>query len=180
MTEKIGKSIQFVIGGCRSGKSRYALNWANSKSWEKKFFLATCQALDHEMEQRIQAHQSERGKDWHTIEEPIQISNAIQEFDHSNTIILIDCLTLWISNLLLSNHSLSDIVHLSDSLIETIHHTSASIICVSNEVGYGIVPDNSIARMFRDAAGIVNQKMASCANQVVLTVAGIPQIIKNV
>lgn len=172
------KEIIFVLGGCRSGKSRFALDYAN-RHYRKKVFLATSQALDNEMERRIARHKKERGPDWTTIEEPKKLTEILASLKNSFEVVLIDCLTIWISNLLMDGETEEQIIFRTENLIEGMKKADQSIVVVSNEVGSGIVPENKIARMYRDIAGIVNQKMAVCSNTVVLTVAGIPHVIKG-
>ncbi|MBF0377235.1 MAG: bifunctional adenosylcobinamide kinase/adenosylcobinamide-phosphate guanylyltransferase [Desulfamplus sp.] len=182
--------ITLVIGGCRSGKSNYALNLANQISGNSKVFMATSVPTDREMEERVTKHQIERGKDWITVEEPIEISEAIKNFDINNSsndknfipadVILIDCLTLWVSNLMFNNFDDRKIATVIQELQYTLTSSSLPIFLVSNEVGMGIVPENGLARRFRDIAGMVNQKIAQTANQVIYMVAGIPMTIKSV
>jgi adenosylcobinamide kinase/adenosylcobinamide-phosphate guanylyltransferase len=172
------KELLFVTGGCRSGKSRFALDYANT--WFKnKVFLATSQALDEEMERRIEQHRKARGSDWTTIEEPTNLAEALSALDTTYDVVLIDCLTIWISNLLMDGKTEEQIIFLTEQLVEVMKGMDQSIIVVSNEVGSGIVPENKIARVYRDIAGMVNQKVAACSDTVVLTVAGIPQAIKG-
>jgi len=173
------KSIQLILGGCRSGKSRYALNHAN-KQWKgKKYFIATCEALDHEMQQRIDCHKKERGPDWQTIECPIDIDQAIAQCAHQQSGILLDCITLWISNMMCKELTETQIKNQIISLTKTLSLIECSINIVSNEVGLGIVPENLMARQYRDIVGFANQQIAAVANQVILMVAGIPLSIKE-
>lgn len=163
-----------VLGGARSGKSRYAQRRAEQTGL-KPLFVATAQPFDAEMEQRIARHRDERGSGWQTCEAPIDLPSAIQNNTAPDTIILVDCLTLWTSNLMLADH---DIDAATDLLVSTIATASGPIIFVSNEVGLGIVPDNPLARRFRDAAGIVNQRIAAAADEVQYLVAGLPLPLK--
>ena len=164
--------ITLVIGGCRSGKSRFALNAANAVPGRRKIFLATSVPRDLEMTKRVQAHQAERGKDWITVEEPVNIHACISAHADTADVILVDCLTLWLSNMMAA--------HMNDKEIENRFEKTAQVCCsppcpvflVSNEVGAGIVPENPLARKFRDLAGYMNQFMADTADRVVLTVAG--------
>ena len=172
------KEILFVIGGCRSGKSSFALDYAN-KQFRKKIFLATSQALDDEMERRIARHRKDRGSDWTTIEEPTKLTETLASLKTNCEVVLIDCLTIWISNLLMDGETEEQIVSNTENLTEVMKKIGQSIVVVSNEVGSGIVPENKIARIYRDIAGIVNQKVAVCSDTVVLTVAGIPHVIKG-
>lgn len=172
------KEIVFVTGGCRSGKSRFALDHAN-RHFKDKIFLATAGALDDEMKQRIRRHQEDRGPEWTTIEEGIAIPGKLASLRENHQVVLIDCLTLWISNLLGAGESEAEILSRADALVAVIQKIRQSVILVSNEVGAGIVPDNRMARIFRDLSGAINQKMAACADVVVFTVAGLPQVIKG-
>jgi adenosylcobinamide kinase/adenosylcobinamide-phosphate guanylyltransferase len=172
------KEILLIIGGCRSGKSRFALEYAN-KNFRRKVFLATGQALDDEMAERIRAHQEARGPDWTTIEEPVELARAVGSLENKYEVVLIDCMTLWINNLLMAGETQDEILSRTGSFLEMIQEVPQSIVVVSNEVGAGIVPANKIARVFRDTVGILNQRLAECSDVVVWTVAGLPQVIKG-
>lgn len=175
MSGRINK-ITFVIGGARSGKSSFALSRASAYAG-KKAYIATAQAFDAEMEERIAKHKKERGSDWDTIEEPLCIAKTIKSISGKYEAIVIDCLTLWLSNLLCGEADIENEVEaFFDSLLIT--HHSSQLYIVSNEVGMGIVPDNELARRFRDMAGRLNQKMAAVADEVYLVAAGIPVRIK--
>jgi len=171
--------IQLVIGGCRSGKSRYALDYANQHWKGQKIFIATCEALDHEMQERIDHHQKERGVEWQTIECPIDIAQAIKNVYHPDSGILLDCITLWISNMMCKQMDDTHIMNQLNILIDSISHVDCPVTIVSNEVGLGIVPDNPMARKYRDYVGYANQKIAGVASQVILMMAGIPLTIKG-
>jgi adenosylcobinamide kinase/adenosylcobinamide-phosphate guanylyltransferase len=168
----------FVIGGCRSGKSSHALELAKQTSG-KRTFLATCVPYDDEMKERVSNHQKERSKEWITIEAPVDLPGAIMEHATTSDVVLADCLTLWINNLLMENISQQEMVLEMNRLTRSIKDAPATVILVSNEVGTGIVPENSLARLFRDSAGFVNQKVAAVANKVIWMVAGIPVCIKG-
>ncbi len=172
------KEIVLVIGGCRSGKSSFALDYAN-KHFRQKVFLATSQALDNEMEQRIKKHREARGPDWATVEEPAELTKVLASPNTDYDVILIDCLTMWISNLLMAGEGEEEILSRAEQLVEFMRKTPQSIIAVSNEVGTGIVPENKLARVFRDIVGLANQMVAACSDIVVMTVAGLPQVIKG-
>ena len=175
MSEHINK-ITFVIGGARSGKSSFALGRASELPGQKAY-IATAEAFDAEMEERIAKHKEERGSNWDTIEEPFSIVGAINTLSGKYEVILIDCLTLWLSNLLCNNGEAEKAIEdLLFSLRLTPH--ALRLFIVSNEVGMGIVPDNELARRFRDLAGTLNQKMAAVADEVYLVAAGIPVRIK--
>lgn len=174
MKEKI-----FIIGGCRSGKSSHGLDLAMNNIKSEKIFIATCTPYDDEMRQRIEKHQAERSKDWITVEEPVDIAKVIRRYkSQPDTLILIDCLTLWITNLILEKDDQDYIQAHVKELASAVQKAENKIILVSNEVGCGIVPENSLARHFRDAAGFANQSIAAVADRVIWMVAGIPVTIK--
>lgn len=174
MSERNGR-ITFLIGGARSGKSSFALARA-SKYSGKKAFIATAQAFDTEMEERITTHKAERSGDWDTVEEPFGIAETMREISDKYEVIVIDCLTLWLSNLLLAEKDMDQEI---DAFVTSVMaHKASHIFIVSNEVGMGIVPENRLARKFRDLAGHLNQKLAHIADEVYLVTAGIPLRIK--
>jgi adenosylcobinamide kinase/adenosylcobinamide-phosphate guanylyltransferase len=164
----------FVLGGARSGKSRYAQARAEAIGGER-IFIATAQAYDDEMRDRIARHQADRSDGWKTIEAPIDLPQAIAGLSGTECVLLVDCLTLWTSNLLLADH---DIPSATDALAAAIGSSAGPIIFVANEVGLGIVPDNALARAFRDAAGIVNQRVAAAVDEVMFVAAGLPLKLK--
>ena len=172
------KEIILVIGGCRSGKSSYALKMANKFSKNKKLFIATSVPYDDEMRKRVTKHKKERGVDFITIETPIKIYDTIREKNSTMDVIVIDCLTLWLSNLMENRLNDNDIFNEVKKLKLSCNQSASSVIMVANEVGSGIVPENSVARRFRDIAGFINQEIASHADRVFWTVAGIPTQIK--
>ena len=168
-----------ITGGCRSGKSQYALKIA-SKLSGSKVFIATAEARDNEMRNRIKKHQKERGPEWLTVEEPLNLSNVLREEEKRQTkIIVLDCITLWISNLLLMPLSSEKIFRRVDEVLNYCIQSKMKLIFITNEVGAGIVPESELGRQFRDLAGIVNQKFASHFDEVVNMVSGIPMVIKN-
>lgn len=166
--------ITFIIGGARSGKSSFALSKA-SKLEGKKAYIATAQALDDDMKERIEKHKKERPEEWMTFEEPLNISALIKDFQDKYDVILLDCLTLWLSNLLFSNRAVEEDIEYFCSSLVTCH---SSLFIVSNEVGMGIVPENELSRRFRDLSGYLNQKVAEIADEAYLVTAGIPIKIK--
>jgi adenosylcobinamide kinase / adenosylcobinamide-phosphate guanylyltransferase len=172
------KRMIFITGGCRSGKSRYALHYAN-QHFSKKLFLATSEALDEEMAQRIKNHKKVRGPEWQTIEEPVDIVNKIKEDGSESEVILIDCLTLWLYNLLMRWDNDLRIIEETEKLIEIIKQSPTSFILVSNEVGMGIVPADPLSRRYRDLLGIINQKIAEALDTVIFMVSGIPLFLKG-
>lgn len=171
------KKIIFITGGARSGKSDFALKEASGISG-KKAYIATAEALDEEMRKRIEEHKKKRGEGWDTYEEPLRIDYVIKETESEYSAIVIDCMTIWLSNLLHGNYNvMNEIEIITDTL--RITDNVSRIYIISNEVGMGIVPDNEMARRFRDMAGILNQKVAKIADEVYLVTAGIPVKIKG-
>jgi adenosylcobinamide kinase / adenosylcobinamide-phosphate guanylyltransferase len=171
------KETILVIGGCRSGKSRYALRLAEQVPGQK-IFIATCIPQDEEMEQRVLHHQQQRNTTWKTLEVPIFLPAAVNTHGVKGNVLLVDCLTLWINNLIMDdNHSEKIDTHIIE-LIQSLENSECSVILVSNEVGCGIVPENKLARLFRDITGFANQKIAGCVERVIWMVAGIPVKIK--
>lgn len=168
----------FITGGARSGKSAFALREASSREGSKAY-VATAEARDDEMRARIQRHQAERGKDWVTYEEPLQIADTLRALKDRYDTILLDCLTLWLSNTLLEMENPEAHIH---SFLEGLNALSGAegkhLYLVSNETGMGIVPDNALSRRFRDLAGTLNQSVAALAEDVFLVMAGIPVKIK--
>jgi adenosylcobinamide kinase / adenosylcobinamide-phosphate guanylyltransferase len=171
------KKTILVIGGCRSGKSSHALNLANQIPGHK-IFIATCMPHDQEMEERVLLHKKQRSRAWTTLEVPIRLPEEITKKSREKNVILVDCLTLWISNLMLENNNQKNIDANIRNLIRSLENAQCPIILVSNEVGTGIVPENSLARRFRDITGFANQKVAACADNVIWMVAGIPVGVK--
>lgn len=170
------KQTILFIGGARSGKSSFALGEA-SKIKGKKAYIASAEAFDEEMKERIMMHKKERGKEWDTFEEPLRIAGVVKGVINDYKVVIIDCLTLWLSNVMHGNlNAENEIENLVDCLRST-HHVS-QIFIISNEVGMGIVPANELARQFRDLAGILNRKVAAIADRVYLITAGIPVRIK--
>lgn len=167
--------IVFVIGGARSGKSAFALKTASLIPGEKAY-IATAEALDSEMEERIKKHKDQRGDDWATFEEPLNLANVIGEISDKYSVLLVDCLTLWLSNIMQRDLDIEDGIK---GFISNLRRKKPSLLyLVSNEVGMGIVPDNEVARRFRDMAGYLNQIVAELADEVYLVTAGIPIKIK--
>ena len=173
------KEIVFVIGGCRSGKSTYAMQTAEKVPAEQKIFIATCVPQDDEMKRRVARHQKERSQNWVTVEAPLDLPEAILQNSRRGDVILVDCLTLWVSNLLMETGDEKKIADTTSRLIDALEKATCPIVLVSNEVGTGIVPENKLARQFRDISGWVNQAVARCANKVVWMVAGIPVTVKG-
>jgi adenosylcobinamide kinase/adenosylcobinamide-phosphate guanylyltransferase len=173
------KEIVLIIGGCRSGKSSYALELAAQVPEKNNIFIATLVPGDDEMQARVQRHQNERDQHWKTVEAPIRLPEAVNKHGRKGNVVVVDCLTLWLSNLLLENDDPQSIEEQIHELIQAFETVQCPIFLVSNEVGTGIVPENRLARLFRDLAGFANQKVAACADSVVWMVAGIPVLVKN-
>lgn len=174
----MGKKIIFITGGCRSGKSRFALNYGN-QHFSKKLYLATCEVLDEEMACRVENHKKMRGPEWQTIEEPLEVVQKIRQYGNEVEVILLDCITLWLSNLLMKWDDDGRAMEEVGKLIEAFKESQASFIFVSNEVGMGIVPADLLSRRFRDIAGWANQKMAESVDTVIFMVSGIPVFLKG-
>lgn len=169
------KTTYLITGGSRSGKSRYALELANFA--ENPFYIATAGIGDEEMKDRVAKHQAERGEHWTTIEEKIDLDDAIKRAQKQGAdFIIVDCLTLWVSNILFSDKV--EIKTELEKLKTVISENHIPLVFVTNEVGSGIVPDNAVSRQFRDEAGWTNQEVAKVVDTVVLTVSGIPVLIK--
>ncbi|OGT99978.1 MAG: bifunctional adenosylcobinamide kinase/adenosylcobinamide-phosphate guanylyltransferase [Geobacteraceae bacterium GWB2_52_12] len=172
----------FITGGARSGKSSFA---------EKKAlefgaplgYLATAETLDDEMDERVRRHRERRGDEWSTIEEPVQLAEALARCDGQYQAILVDCVTLWLSNLLFKYEDAAEnieerIQEELQTLNSTLQGMATPVILVSNEVGMGIVPENGLARRFRDLAGTANQVLAGVADEVYAVISGIPLKLK--
>ena len=164
--------VHFILGGARSGKSRHAeaLVQAAPAPW---CYIATAQAFDDEMHVRIAEHRTRRPQGWRTIDAPLDLPQALR--DAGDTPVLIDCLTLWLTNLVLGEH---DITIAVSALLAALSARTELTVVVSNEVGLGTVPDNALSRRFRDAAGVLHQRVAAVADHVVLMVAGLPLQVK--
>ena len=170
-----GGKCTFILGGASSGKSAYAEGLSVDYAG-RLFYIATAHASDPEMSEKISRHRARRSTKWTTIEEPISIVEPMARVDAPNVLILVDCLTLWLSNVMLAN---LDIIRETEKLVEKIMSTEAYLIFVSNEVGSGIVPDNVLAREFRHAQGVLNQAVAAEADEVFLITDGLPINLKG-
>ncbi|MGL4464596.1 MAG: bifunctional adenosylcobinamide kinase/adenosylcobinamide-phosphate guanylyltransferase [Planctomycetia bacterium] len=190
-----------ITGGCRSGKSRYALKAADdlaataTASAPRRCFIATAEGLDDEMRGRIARHRSDRGPEWDVVEAPRFLAAALTERARSaaDAVVIVDCLTLWTTNWLLyapadrmeppdENQQSRNLSLLDDELAKVLSllpTLPAPVYFVTNEVGLGVVPENSLARRFRDAAGLVNQRVAAAVDRVVLMVSGLPLVLKG-
>ncbi|UUP19723.1 Bifunctional adenosylcobalamin biosynthesis protein CobP (plasmid) [Nitratireductor thuwali] len=165
--------LSFVLGGARSGKSAHAerLIEAHPAPW---CYIATARAFDDEMRVRIAEHRARRGGRWHTLDAPIALAETLDSVPDGQPV-LIDCLTLWLTNVMLGEH---DVEAASRRLLRALTAPRGPWVVVSNEVGLGIVPENALARRFRDAAGRLNQQVAAAADEVTLMVAGLPMKVK--
>ena len=161
-----------VLGGARSGKSRYALALAEAAAPER-VMIATAQAFDDEMAERIARHKAERGAGWMTREAPLELAQALAEEARPGRVVVVDCLTLWLSNLLLAQRDLEAATQELAALA-----LAGAVIFVSNEVGQGIVPETPLGRAFRDAQGRANQALAAACDAVALVTAGLPRLLK--
>jgi adenosylcobinamide kinase / adenosylcobinamide-phosphate guanylyltransferase len=171
-------TLTLITGGARSGKSAHALTLAQRAPGARRFFIATAEALDDEMRERIAHHRANRSADFATIEEPIAIAAALAELAGRADIVVLDCLTLWISNLLMARRSDEEILAEARGLAGAMAGAPFAGIVVTDEVGAGIVPENAMARRFRDLLGWTNQALAQTADRVVLMVAGHPLRVK--
>ena len=167
-------SITLVLGGARSGKSRYAegLIAAHPRPW---IYVATAQRCDAEMTERIAKHRARRASAWQTLEAPEDLASAL-DAPPASAPLLVDCLTLWLSNRMLADADMDCEI---DAVVAALAHRAGPLVLVSNEVGSGIVPDNALARRFRDLQGELNQRLAARADCVVLLVAGSPLVVKG-
>ena len=166
--------LTLVLGGARSGKSRHA-EALIGKAGQGCVYIATAQAFDDEMRQRIARHRADRPAAWTTIEAPLDLAGAIAA-QPADRPVLVDCLTLWLSNTMLAER---DVDAACDAMLAALGKAAAPVVCVSNEVGLGIVPENALARRFRDAQGTLNQRVAVRADRVVLMAAGLPLVLKG-
>ena len=162
-----------ALGGARSGKSRFAEGLAE-RSGPLRTYIATAEALDHEMQSRIAQHRERRGEGWETIEAPLALTEALATC--GSRVVLVDCLTLWISNLMFRDREVAAEI---DLLCAALARASGHVILVSNEVGMGIVPENTLSRRFRDFQGLANQKVAAVADAVYFVAAGLPLALKT-
>lgn len=170
--------IIFILGGARSGKSSFALKLAKEEKNKKVAFVATGEPFDNEMKQRISLHKKSRPGPWETFEEPYNLSKLLNKKAAVFDILIIDCLTLFVSNLLLKGNSEKGIIKEMNKVLSILKAAKAKSIIVSNEVGLGIVPDNKLSRDFRDVAGKINQSVAQSADEVFFIVSGLPMKVK--
>ena len=171
--------VTFVLGGCRSGKSSHALALAEKMLGAENCFIATCVPYDDEMKDRVRRHQAERGKKWRTIDAPVKLPEAIEKHSKTADVIVVDCLTLWMNNLIMEDLADEAVFEKVEALKAALGKARCPVFLVSNEVGAGIVPENQLARRFRDLTGFANQRIAKCADKLIWMVAGIPVNIKG-
>ena len=163
-----------ILGGAASGKSAYAESLVFQED-RSRVYVATSQAWDDEMRQKIADHKAQRGPNWRTIEEPVDMTAALATVS-ADEIVLIDCATLWLTNVMLGDH---DLEAETQAFLAAIEACPAPVIIVSNETGLGIVPDNKLARDFRNAQGRLNQRLAQISDAVVFVAAGLPMVMKG-
>lgn len=175
MTVSRSGRVTFVLGGARSGKSAFSENLAAETGLERHY-IATCQIWDTEMAERVALHRTQRGEGWTTHEVPLDLAATLVALDRPDRVILVDCLTLWVTNLMMSERSVAEE---TATLVDSLAETKAQVIFVSNEVGLGIVPDNQMARSFRDHAGRLHQRLAAVADRVFFIAAGLPLTLKG-
>ncbi len=171
--------ITFIIGGIRSGKSKFACQMAEEKGGKNKgvVYIATCVPFDDETQERVKKHKDSRPKEWLVIEEPRDLERVLLTI-HEGSIVLIECLTFWVSNLLLDGKGYEDICQSIAELVDVLKGISSDVIIVSNEVGLGGISPNKLARLFTDIMGETNQLIGSVADEVYAVIAGIPVRIK--
>lgn len=167
--------VTLILGGARSGKSRHAEGLAERHKGPR-LYIATAEITDEEMRERIGLHRKQRGTGWKTIEAPLDLVGQLRDADDAKSFILIDCITVWINNLMYHGKDVTDEVAQLSVLLPRLR---ARVVIVSNEVGLGIVPDNALARAFRDEAGRANQVLAQAADEVVFIASGLPLTLKK-
>jgi adenosylcobinamide kinase/adenosylcobinamide-phosphate guanylyltransferase len=176
MAVSIGKML--VLGGVRSGKSRYAEELARSQA-RAVTLIATAEARDNEMSARIEAHRCHRDPRWDVIEEPLALAAALRTVISPQRLVVVDCLTLWLSNLLCDDRDSDAPRRETQALLEVLLSLNGDCILISNEVGFGIIPANALARRFGDEVGLLHQRIAALSHRVVLMVAGLPLTLKE-
>ena len=169
-----GAALTLVLGGARSGKSAFAEALAQAHA--RSIYVATAERIDKEMSRRIETHRARRGEGWSTVEAPLALAEAIRRESAPRSCLLVDCLTVWLGNLL---HHGRDVGEARDALLASLRAAAGPVVLVANEVGLGIVPDNAMAREFRDHAGRLNQAVAAAASRVYFVAAGLPLVLKD-
>ncbi|SHO67040.1 adenosylcobinamide kinase /adenosylcobinamide-phosphate guanylyltransferase [Pseudoxanthobacter soli DSM 19599] len=175
-TGTVGKpsALVLVLGGARSGKSAFAERLARASGLARTY-VATAEAFDAEMEARIARHRADRGADWRTVEAPLELAETVRRETGTGTVVLADCLTLWLSNVMLAGHTVEAAI---DEVVAAMVSASGPLIAVSNEVGLSLVPETPLGRAFRDAQGRLNRLVAEVASDVVFVAAGRPLRLK--
>jgi adenosylcobinamide kinase/adenosylcobinamide-phosphate guanylyltransferase len=174
--------LSLILGGVRSGKSRYAEQCVKQSGSAKVYYIATAQAADEEMQQRIAIHQQQRPLHWQTIEAPVKLAETLQQYAQQGNCLLVDCLTLWLSNIMFdAQGNIQETVLQQQvmALLTTLPKLSADIILVSNEIGSGGIALDKLTRQFVDETGRLHQKLAAICDRVVLVTAGLPQVLKT-
>ncbi len=167
--------VNLVLGGARSGKSRYAESLVEGQPGDW-VYIATAEASDAEMADRIRRHRARRGERWRTVEEPLALAAALAPAAEPGCAVLVDCLTLWLANLMAAGR---DVDGETENLVAALGGIGGPVVLVSNEVGHGIVPENALARAFRDHAGALHQAVAAASDRVVMVTAGLPMVLKD-
>ena len=179
MTRTKNSEKILVVGGCRSGKSGFAEQWLASR-FQRKCFIATLDVKnDAEMARRVAMHRASRGDGWSVIEEPVQLADVLFNSAKKSDALLVDCLTMWLTNLILTgrdDETIEDEVH---KLTSAVRNCPVPLVLVANEVGLGIVPESGLGRRFRDLAGWTNQQVAKTCETVYFVAAGLPMVLKN-
>lgn len=170
--------VILLTGGCRSGKSRMAIDIA--AQYRRKAFIATAEPIDGEMDTRIAAHRKERGDGFITIEEPIDLAGAIKSLPENTEMAIVDCLTVWLGNLMYRFKDENERSRYIDAFIDALKNPPFTVVVVTNEVGMGIIPGDAITRNYRDLAGGLNQKVAAVSGRVIFMVSGLPLTLKDV
>jgi len=170
------RTVTLVLGGARSGKSAHAETLI-AAAGGAPVYVATAEPGDDEMAERIAAHRARRGEGWRTVEAPVALAETLRTEARAGNAVLVDCLTIWLSNLLIAARDIEAEV---EALMAALDGVGGTVVLVSNEVGLGIVPENALARAFRDHAGRLNQRIAAAADRVVLVTAGLPMTLKPV
>lgn len=159
------RKLILIGGGVRSGKSAFALRRA-CELGARRVFIATAQAFDGEMQTRIERHVEERGEEFDTIEEPLELSEVLAELEGETEVVVVDCLTLWLSNLLLQDQSEAQIAAAIDRLVSVLEARRSHVVIVTNEVGMGVVPESRLGRVFRDVSGLAHQRLSAIADEI--------------
>lgn len=169
--------VILLTGGARSGKSRYALTLAST--YDRRGFVATAEAFDADMSDRIARHKEERGEAYRTVEEPLDVAGALRGLQGRVDVVVVDCLTVWLGNLMHHLGADLEVFGPVEDLIALVEAPPCDLILVTNEVGMGIIPGDAVTRRYRDLLGRLNQRLAECADEVILLVSGLPLRLKG-